>query len=204
MDVSSWHDMTVPCRVGSVVNHFILGLNATAPSPAAGATSYGQCGVTSWRDIIGITAGRYITASASKRTERSWRGRNDEGQCEVSDWKGRRLRRRRYDFTWGLTKDRRRFVRGRGRVRFLNVSGWKDIKAVCACYRMIIGIREDGNGRPERGTTRSGTSTSRTGGTSWPVYGERFLRGGRLRADGTVVAHHHIHTLWPCGCIGAQ
>ena len=63
-----------------------VGLRADGTVLACGDDSYGQCGVSGWRDITAVAAGAYHTAALRSDGTVAAVGRDTEGQCGVSDW----------------------------------------------------------------------------------------------------------------------
>ena len=73
--------MAISAGVGHTV-----GLKSDGTVVAVGANDYGQCDVSSWRNIVAIGAGDYHTAGLKSDGTVVAVGNDKKGSCNVSDW----------------------------------------------------------------------------------------------------------------------
>lgn len=69
----------------------IVGLKSDGTVVAVGRNEYGQCNVSSWRDIVSVAVGCAHTLGLKSDGTVVAVGRNNENQCEVSGWCGIQL-----------------------------------------------------------------------------------------------------------------
>ena len=70
-----------------VGNSHIVGLRSDGTVVATGSdNNEGQCDVSSWKDIVSVSAGNQHTVGVKKDGTVVAAGHNDYGQCEVSGW----------------------------------------------------------------------------------------------------------------------
>ena len=67
------------------LNHTV-GLRKDGTVIAAGQNDYGECALSSWEDLIGISSGFGFTVGVKKDGSVVAAGTNVYRQCEVSDW----------------------------------------------------------------------------------------------------------------------
>ena len=70
-------------------------------------------------------------------------GRNEDGQCDVSDWNNIVVISARYKHTVGLKADGTVVTTGNNKDGQCDVSGWSDIVAVAAGYNHTVGLKAD-------------------------------------------------------------
>lgn len=58
---------------------------------AVGSDYNGECDVSDWKDIVGISAGKYHTVGLKSDGTVVAVGENDDGQCNVSKWENIKL-----------------------------------------------------------------------------------------------------------------
>ena len=75
------------CLISTSIFHTV-GLKTDGTVAAVGDNSDGQCDVSSWRDIVAVSAGSYHTVGLKADGTVVAVGNNDHGQCNVSDWRG--------------------------------------------------------------------------------------------------------------------
>ena len=134
-----------------------------------------------------------MVACGSKTTICLWEdgtvvacGNNDDGQCDVSDWKGIVAVAAGFCHTVGLKSDGTVVSCGKNNDGQCNVSDWKDIVAVTADGYHTVGLKSDGTvlayGSNEYGQCNVSDWTNIV-----TVAAGRYHTVG-LKSDGTVVA----------------
>lgn len=156
-DTSSWENV-VKVVVGS--GH-IVGLTSDGTVLATGDNSYGQCDVLEWTEAgrtavekakelrmqqpnTTISAGNvHVVGLKADGTVVAF-GSNDNGQCNVSDWRDIVSVSAGWTHTLGLKGDGTVLAAGDNSFGQCEVSGWKDIVAISAGQILSAGLRADG------------------------------------------------------------
>ena len=91
-DVSDWMDIVAVSAGG----YHTVGLKSDGTVVATkykgvSEYSFGQCNVSKWTDIVSVSAGPFHTVGLKKDGTVVAVGENDDGKCEVSDWKNIKL-----------------------------------------------------------------------------------------------------------------
>ena len=63
-----------------------VGLKKDGTVVATGDNKYGQCDVSSWKDIVAVSAGDLHTVGLKKDGTIITTGDNEHGQCNTADW----------------------------------------------------------------------------------------------------------------------
>ena len=90
LDVSDWTDIVA---ISAGASH-LVGLRSDGTVVAAGYNESGECGVSDWTGIVAVSAGEGYTLGLRADgtvAATEYTGREDFGQCDVSDWRDIRL-----------------------------------------------------------------------------------------------------------------
>ncbi len=128
---------------------YTVGLKANGTVVAVGENSYGQCDVSSWRNIVAIAAGHNHTVGLKVDGTVVAVGGNAYGQCDVSGWKDIVAISAGDEHTVGLKADgtvvATEFIGGeRYYSGQCDVSDWRDIIAVAGGQDYSVGLKADG------------------------------------------------------------
>lgn len=180
-----WEGIAVRDTI-SAGSFYTVGLKADGTVAAVGMDSYGECGVSNWKDVVAISAGSSHTIGLKADGTVVAVGDNGYGQCDVSNWKDIVAVSAGYFHTVGLKADGTVVAVGWNEDGQSNVSDWKDIIAVSAGSTCTVGLKADGTvvaaGNNEYGECNV---------TGWKNIiavsaGNAYTVG--LKTDGTVVA----------------
>ena len=163
-----------------------VGLKADGTVMAVGDNVYGQCNVSSWRDIVAVSAGGHHTVSLKADGTVMAVGDNDVGQCNVSSWRDIVAVSAGDYHTVGLKADGTVMAVGSNYAGRCNVSSWRDMVAVSAGEEHTVGLKADGTV-----VAVGDNDDGRCNVSSWRDMvavsaGSHHTVG--LKADGTVVA----------------
>jgi len=112
---------------------------------AVGDNDKGQCNVSSWRDIVAITAGVWNTVGLKSDGTVVAVGNNDNGQCNVSGWRDI-VAITACDHTVGLKVDGTVVAVGKNGVGQCNVKDWRDIGPVSISKEKAQSLRWQAQG----------------------------------------------------------
>ncbi len=146
MEISrQWRSRYAPTQnmIGAS-SRFTVGLKADGTVVATGDNAYGACDVSSWKDIVAISAEGWHTVGLKADGTVVAVGRNKEGQCDVSDWKDIVAISAGDWHTVGLKADGTVLAVGYNENGQCDVSGWKDIVAISAGGYHTVGLKADG------------------------------------------------------------
>jgi hypothetical protein len=115
-----------------------VGLKSDGTVVAVGDTSWGQCNVSGWTDIVQVSAGDLHTVGLKSDGTVVAVGQNDSGQCDVGGWAGIVEVSARGYHTVGLKSD------GTVVDTALDVGGWTGIIQVAAGGGHTVGLKSDG------------------------------------------------------------
>ena len=184
--LSYWKDI-VSIAVSSNINtedEFIVGLKANGTAVATGCSTFGQCAVFAWENIVSIATGWYHTVGLQTDGKVVATGRNDDLQCYVSTWTDIISISAGALHTVGLRKDGT--VVAAGTSEACKVSSWKNVVSITASILHTVGLKSDGTvvatGNNERGQCNVSEWTDVISISA----GDAHTVG--LRKDGTVVA----------------
>lgn len=133
----------LPKQVLAVGNLHTVAIREDGTVLAAGDSSYGQCGVNDWTDIVSVAAGAYHTVGLRKDGTVLAAGDNRFGQCETGDIRDAvEIEAHGFDTIIRLED---------GSIRCFGAhdygpltAGWTDIRDLSAGGYALIGITEDG------------------------------------------------------------
>lgn len=186
--------MTKQISISAGVDRFVArradGTVITTPYRGPANSNVGQFDVSSWKNIVSVSAGGYHTvglmsdgrviATKIKENEK----KRNLGQCLVAEWSNVKAISAGGTFTVGLKSDHTVSIAGRSGC---DVSNWENIVSIAAGGRNIYGLTDNGT------VLASGdNSYNQCNVSAWrdiisickPVG--RFILG--LRSDGIVVA----------------
>ena len=109
-----------------VMNHTI-GLKKDGTCVGVGYNYYGQCNVSSWKDIKQIVCGYNYTVGLKKDGTCVAVGDNNNGQCNVEDWTDIKQVSCGSFYTVGLKSDGTCVAVGDNYYKQCNVSDWTDV-----------------------------------------------------------------------------
>jgi|GEM_PF-6502945 len=110
---------------------------------ACGSNAFGQCDVSSWKNIASVAAGWTHTVGLKKDGTVVACGRNNYGQCDVSEWRNIVAVAAGRDFTIGLKADGTVVAQGKNNCGQCNVNSWSNIKAIAAGKEHTVGLKTD-------------------------------------------------------------
>lgn len=154
INVDNWSEIKAISASGN-----IAGLKSDGSVIVTGSNEYGQCNVSSWKNIIEVSATSSTTVGLKSDGTVVATGWNKFGQCEVSGWTNIEAIYTDDDLTIGLKSDGTVVVAG----------NWKDQTIYTWTGIVDISIEDDGGGT-----------------TSGPGPDHRHIVG--LKTDGTAVA----------------
>jgi alpha-tubulin suppressor-like RCC1 family protein len=120
------------------------GLSPTAPWSPWETTSYGQCDVGGWTDIIQVAAGYWHTVGLKSDGTVVAVGYNYYGQCDVGGWTDIIQVAAGGYHTVGLKSDGTVVAVGDNTYGQCNVGDWTDIIQVAAGSYHTVGLKSDG------------------------------------------------------------
>ncbi len=121
-----------------------VGLRTDGTVIAVGSNTFGQCDVSSWRDIVAVSAGGCHTIGLKSDGTVVVVGWNEYDQCEVSEWRDIVAVSAGDFHTIGLKSDGTVVAVGSNYDGECDVSSWRDIVAVSAGGCHTIGLKSDG------------------------------------------------------------
>ena len=163
-----------------------VGLRTDGTVIAVGSNTFGQCDVSSWRDIVAVSAGGCHTIGLKSDGTVVVVGWNQYDQCEVSEWRDIVAVSAGDFHTVGLKSDGTVVAIGWNEDGQCDVKNWKGIVAIAAGGDHTVGLKADGTvlavGRNYSGQCAVGT---------WKdiiaIAAGNFHTVG-LKSDGTAVA----------------
>ena len=165
---------------------FLVQLKSDGSVKASGNNDMGQCDVSSWRNIVAVSAGGCHTVGLKLDGTVVAVGGNNCKQCDVSAWRDIVAISAGWDNTVGLKSDGTVVAVGYNYNGKCNVSDWRDIVAISAGGNHTVGLKNDGTavavGKDEFGQCNI---------SDWRDIvaisaGDNYTVG--LKRDGTVVA----------------
>ena len=163
-----------------------VGLRADGTVVAIGDNGYGQCDVSSLKDIVAIAAGTSHTVGLRTDGTVVAVGGNVYGDCNVSGWKDIVAIATGSWYTVGLRADGTVVAIGDNGYGQCDVSGWKDIVAIAAGDWNTVGLHADGTVVAVGPNNLGQCNVSDWKDIVAIAPGNSHTVG--LRADGTVVA----------------
>ena len=163
-----------------------VGLKADGTVMAVGDNDYGQCNVSSWRDIVAVSAGGHHTVGLKADGTVVAVGSNSWGQCNVSSWRDIVSVSAGEIHTVGLKADGTVVAVGYSGHGQCDVSRWSDIVAISSGEYHTVGLKADGTV-----VAVGSNSSGQCNVSSWRDIVAVSAGGNHtvgLKADGTVVA----------------
>jgi hypothetical protein len=166
-------------------HYHTVGLKLDGTVVAVGENDDGRCDVSSWTDIVQVSAYGYHTLGLKSNGTVVGVGSNDNGQLNVSSWTDIVQVSAGYLYTVGLKSDGTVVGVGNNAYGQLNVSSWTDIVQVSAGAVHTVGLKSDGTvvavGENDDGRcdVSSWTDIVQVAGAAYYTVG--------LKSDGTVV-----------------
>ena len=120
-----------------------VGLRTDGTVLAVGSNSSGQCNVTSWTEIIQVTAGLHTVGLKSDGTVAAV-GNNDHGQCNVTSWTEIVQVAAGRFHTVGLKPDGTVVAVGSNTFGQCDVTSWTEIAQVAAGEYHTVALKPDG------------------------------------------------------------
>ena len=179
-----WNTVAVRDTVSAGVFH-TGGLKSNGIVVAIGENEDGECDVSSWTDIIAISAWSPTMGLKSDGTVVAV-GPNPVGQCDISDWTDIVAISAGSNHTVGLKSDGTVVAAGYNGDNQCNVSDWTDIVAISACWPFTIGLKSDGTVVAVGGNSSGQCNVS--GWTDIVAISAGGYHTVGLKSDGTVVA----------------
>ena len=121
-----------------------VGLKSDGTAVATGYNDYGQCDVSSWKDIVSVSAGSNYTVGLKEDGTVVSVGNNVLGQFDVSRWKDIVAISAGKYHTVGLKADGTVVATGWNRYGQCDVSNWTGIVAISAGGCHTVGLKADG------------------------------------------------------------
>ena len=153
---------------------------------ATGYGTYGQCDVSSWRDIISVSAGNHHTVGLRSDGTCVACGYSGYGQCDVSGWNSICAIAAGTSHTVGLLENGTCVAVGDNTYGQCNVFDWTDIISITANSNYTVGLRVDGTIVAVGANTDGQWGAIKWGGITAVAAGGLHTIG--LRSDGTCVS----------------
>lgn len=122
----------------------VLGVKKDGTVCAAGDNTYGQCDVSSWKDIVAVWAASTFSLGLRADGTVAAAGDNRFGQCNVSDWTNIIAISASSMNAVGLRADGTVVVAGSDLFGQCSVQEWENIVAVAMTSMQTLGLKEDG------------------------------------------------------------
>jgi len=167
-------------------DRFTIGLKSDGTVVAVGENTYGQCDVSSWKDIVAVSASKSFSVGLKSDGTVVAVGDNSLNQCDVYSWQDIVEISTSDLNTVGLKSDGTVVAAGSNLAGQCDISSWKDIIAVSTGNCFSVGLKSDGTV-----VTVGINAFGQCDVSSWKDIvevsaGESFTVG--LKSDGTVVA----------------
>lgn len=153
---------------------------------ATGYGTYGQCGVSAWRDIVSVSAGNHHTVGLKADGTCVACGYSGYGQCDISGWKSICAVATGTSHTVGLLENGTCVAVGDNTYGQCNVYDWTDIISIAANSNYTVGLRVDGTIVAVGANTDGQWGAIKWGGITAVAAGGLHTIG--LRSDGTCVS----------------
>ncbi|MGN0313561.1 MAG: TIR domain-containing protein, partial [Fusicatenibacter sp.] len=122
----------------------VMGLKTDGTVVAAGKNEYGECNVSSWRNIAEIYwCGSTVYGLKIDGTVVA-AGKNEYGECNVSGWRNIAEIYWRGSAVYGLKTDGTVVAAGENKYGQCNVSGWRNIAKIYPHGSAVYGLKTDG------------------------------------------------------------
>lgn len=111
---------------------------------ATGDNSYGQCNVSSWKNITAVSAGANYTLGLTKFGTVLATGLNSDNRCNVSAWKDIIAISAGSDYSIGLKANGTVVATGNNNYNQCDVTAWQNVIYISAGNVRTFGIKSDG------------------------------------------------------------
>lgn len=155
---------------------------------AVGSTESGCSLVSTWTDIIQISAGGKHTVGLRKDGTVVATGLNTSGQCEVDSWTDIVQVSAGWEHTVGLRKDGTVVAVGANTMNMCQVEEWTNVKAVGAALQNTVVLLEDGTMQIRGAFTGGGPAMKLNGLTNISAMSIGSGQFVGLHRNGTAVA----------------
>lgn len=153
---------------------------------ATGCKRYGECNVSSWKNVVAVSAGSHFTLGLTSDGTVLATGKDIYGQCRVNGYRNAVAISAGYSHSLVLLKDGTVLATGSNQQGQCNVGDWTDIVAISAGSGFTVGLKADGtvvavgdNGSGECNVDNWKDIVAISAGTMHTVG---------LKADGSVIA----------------
>lgn len=133
---------SLPQGVVAVGFYHTVGLRPDGSVAACGDNSFGQCEVSSLRDVTAVAAGAYHTVALHRDGTVSAVGRDSERQCDTAAWRGVTAVAASDYATFGLTADGALLCTGF--YDYAEPESWSSLTAVEGGSYNLAALRADG------------------------------------------------------------
>jgi hypothetical protein len=151
-----------------------------------GSNEYGQCDVSSWQDIVAVSANNSHTIGLKSNGNVLATGLDVHGECIVSSWRDIVAISAGFYHTVGLNSDGKVVAVGYNWDGQCIVSSWRNIVAISAGFFHTVGLKADGK-VVAVGNNKSGQCDV-SDWTDIVAISTSFFHTVGLKADGKVVA----------------
>lgn len=153
---------------------------------AVGYSTYGQCNVENWANIVSISSGNHHTVGLRSNGTCVATGYNGYGQCNVKEWGSICQIATGVGHTVGLFENGTCIATGDNTYGQCNVSDWTDIVSIVAGYNYTVGLKVDGTIVAAGANTDGQWGAIKWGAISSVAAGGFHTVG--LKNDGTCIA----------------
>ncbi|MCQ4022816.1 hypothetical protein GMA13_07310 [Ruminococcus sp. zg-924] len=162
---------------------------------ATGDNRAGQCNVSSWTDIVAVSADAFHSVGLKSdgtvvATQILEPNIKDVGQCNVSNWKNIIAISTGLNCTFGLKSDGTVVAAGLNKYGQCNVELWKDIKKISANGALTMGLTSQGTVLSTGLNSYNQCSTNDWNSIKEISSGKLHASG--IRSDGTVITTNYI------------
>ena len=110
---------------------------------ATGKNNYGQCNVSSWKNVISVVAGNDHTVGLRADGTVVATGKNDENQLDVAKWNNIKALSAKGDLTFGIHADGS-VISTKTYAKLESFTHWKNIVSIANGCWHIVGLCFDG------------------------------------------------------------
>ena len=129
--------------VASNGRHTVV-LHSDGSVAAFGDNSYGQCDVSSWKNVIMISVGKYHTVALTESGTVLAAGKNTYGECSVSSWREIIMVSAGEYTTLALSRDGTVKAVGKNSDHQCDTGAWRDVVSVSAGSLHSVALTKDG------------------------------------------------------------
>ena len=183
--ITLWNSITEYPTIATGRRHTV-GIRADGTVAAIGENDDGQCGTSTFSDIIAVAAGNFHTVGLRADGTVVSCGKTTNKQCDVSSWENIVSIAVGGNHTVGLKIDGTVVATGSNNCGQLNVSSWSDVVAISASISHTVGLTARGKVVAVGSNNNGQLHVSGWSSIIAIATGERHTVG--LRSNGTVVA----------------